>query len=321
MGARPSSSALVPRVHLPGASRDLARAAAVPVLSVVIARVDERPRVRECLASLMDQARAVGAEVILAEGVSAGLPEAEFPDLVRIREPGSSVYRLRALGLLRSRGEVVAFTEDHCRVGAGWCQALIEAHREEPEAGVIGGVVENGATRTLLDWAHFLIPSARFLPPLPSGPTAVMPGSANLSFKRRVIPAQFPAIGVMEMLFTRELAARGERMVCDGRLRVTHDQPVGPGLASALHFHSGRSVAAFRLPRMEWPERLGRLLGCAVLPPVMLARTLAAALSKADVRWIVAASVPLMVWLLCCHAAGEVMGYVFGPGDSPARLH
>src|SRR5687768_14532459 len=132
-------------------------------LSVVIARADPHPHVRDVLLQVVPQARALGAEVILAEGTETPLPAAEFPDVLCLHEPGSSVYRLRALGAARARGEVVAFTEDHCQVSPDWCQRVVAAHRDAPDAVAIGGVVENGATGSLRDWAHFLIPNGVFL--------------------------------------------------------------------------------------------------------------------------------------------------------------
>jgi hypothetical protein len=292
-----------------------------PSLSIVVARVDPSDNIHHCLESILGQARTVGAEVIVAESVTPNLSRDRYPDVRHIHEPGASVYRLRALGLLAARGEILAFTEDHCRVAPGWCRAILDAHADDPEAAAIGGAVDNGAVGSLLEWAHFLIPSAGVLPPLSRGPASVMPGSANLTFKRRVIPATFPDHGVMEFLFTRGLAARGERMVVDDRLRTVHDQPVTPRTSAAAHFHSGRSLAGFRLASMGVAERFGRLLSTPVLPPVMLARTLSRVWRRRDLRMTALASVPWLVALLACHATGEALGYLRGPGDSPQRLH
>jgi hypothetical protein len=88
----------------------------------------------------------------------------------------------------------------------------------------------------------------------------------------------------------------------------------------AAHFHNGRSIAAFRLARMSWPVRAVRALGCLVLPLVMLVRTLRDVGAKRRHTGVLIASVPLMISLLCCHAAGELLGYLAGPGDSPFRV-
>jgi hypothetical protein len=290
-------------------------------LSVVIATAQPWPAVRVALDSVLPQARAMGAEVIVADGSSHGLPAgADAAGVVVIREPGASVFRLRALGLARSRGEIVAVTEDHCRVPPGWCAAVVRAHRDYPHAAAIGGLVENGATGRLIDWANFFVSNGRFLPPARSGETDVVSGQANLSYKRRVVPREVPALGLMEFLYTRSLRARGEVLVTDARLVVEHVQSCGVAGTSAMHFHNGRSIAGFIADGMPGPARALRALACLPGAPVAFARALAAVLPKRRLAGRILASLPLIGWLVVCHKAGEAAGYLLGPGDSPRRL-
>lgn len=296
--------------------------AARPPLSVVIATTQPWPEIRATLDSLRDQAQAIGAEVIVVDGHGHGLPEPPaVADVVRVREPGASVFRLRALGLARARGEVVAVTEDHCRVRPDWCAAVVAAHHRHPGAGVIGGVVENGATRSLVDWAQFLVANGPFMPPVQVGPTRWVSGQANLSYKRRALPPDVPERGIMEMLYTRALADAGETLRIDDTLVVDHVQSVGVRGSCALNYHNGRSIAGFRLAQMGTLERLARLAGVVILPPYLLARTLARAIAKRRHVREAVASLPFLCLFLCCHAAGEAVGYVAGPGASPTRLN
>jgi hypothetical protein len=292
-----------------------------PVLSVVIATTRPWPAIRLALDSVLPQARMVGAEVIVADGSGQALPpDLDAPDLVVLRELGASVFRLRALGLVRARGEIVAMTEDHCRVHHGWCAAVIRAHREYPQAAAIGGVVENGATGHLIDWANFFVSNARFMAPVPTGETDAISGQANLSYKRRVVVREVPRRGVMEFLHARSLHDRGEILVTDDRLLVDHVQSCGFAGTSALHFHNGRSIAGFIAARMRRPGRLLRALACLVKPPVAFSRTIRIVLRKRRFPRQVLASLPFMAWLATCHASGELVGYLLGPGDSPQRL-
>ncbi len=291
-----------------------------PPLSVVVATSKPWPEIRATLASLLPQARALGAEVIVADGAGGGLPDPPaLPEVVRVTERGASVFRLRALGRARARGEVVAITEDHCRVRDDWCRAIVAAHRRHPDADVIGGVVENGATGAAVDWAQFLVANGPFMPPLRPGAPRRLPGQANLSYKRRALPPDPLGRGVLET-FHNESAARAGRLLVDDALVVEHVQSVGLLGSCALNFHNGRSIAGFRLSHMGGLERLVRLGGVVVLPAYMLVRTLAAVLPKRRHRGAVLASLPFLCLFLCCHAAGEAVGYVAGPGRSPARL-
>jgi hypothetical protein len=287
---------------------------------VVVATTQPWPEVRACFESLLAQARSVGAEVVLADR-GGGLPEtAEFAHVVRVHERGASVFRLRALGLAAARGEIVAITEDHCVVTPGWCAQILASHRDHASVAVIGGAVENGARDHVIDWAHFFISNGPFMPPVATGAGSRVAGQANLSFKRRALPAATPALGVLEMLYTRELGARGEPLVTDDRLVVAHVQCLGFAGTCATHFHNGRSIAGFRVARMGALGRVARLAGCAILPPYLFARTLATILRKRRFVREGLASLPFVVLLVLCHTAGEVVGYVAGPGTSPQHL-
>ena len=296
-----------------------------PPLAVVVSACDPWPAAQAALDALHAQVVAVGAELIVALGDTAARPpdaESRYPAIDWIESPGASVFRLRALGVVRSRAPIVAFTEDHARVTAGWCEAILAAHAARPEAAAVGGVVENGATRSLLDWASFFISNAPYLPPMAPDARAIAL-QANVSYKRRWLPdsgAADPRLGLMQHTFHEELRARGAVLVTDERLVVVHDQALGARGHSSGHFHNGRAIAAFRSARFGAARRA--LYACASLglPPVMLWRTLRATAGKRVPSGVVFRSVPWLVWLLLCHAAGELLGYVAGPGSSPGRV-
>lgn len=88
-------------------------------LSVIIATSQPWPELRMCLDSLHNQAVQAGAEVIVADGTGRGLPDdvtGRYPEVTWLKAPGCSVPQLRALAMSQACGEVVAVTEDHCRV-------------------------------------------------------------------------------------------------------------------------------------------------------------------------------------------------------------
>jgi hypothetical protein len=211
-------------------------------------------------------------------------------------------------------------TEDHCHVAPDWCRTILAAHRDHPEAAAIGGVVENGAGSGLLDWAHFLFVNGPFMAPLGRGAAQPIALQANVSYKRRALPETWPTLGMMEMLYNRALAQRGEPVVADERIVVAHVQSLGTVATFAVHFHNGRAIAGFRLAQIGIGERLLRLAGCIVLPPVMVWRLLGQVWPKGRRRGLLVASVPLMLLFACCHATGEALGYATGPGRSPHRL-
>ena len=292
-------------------------------LSIVIATTHPWPEVRETLESLRDQAAAHGAEVLVVDGDGASIPENELrnhPNVRVLERRGASVFGLRALGLSRASGDIVAITEDHCRVAPDWCARILDAHREHPEAAAIGGAVENGATSTRIDWANFALVFSPFMPPIRNGESELIALQANISYKRRVIPEDMDRLGMMEFLFNRELRGRGERLVAHGRTLVHHHQSHGIRRTCAAHFHNGRSIAGFRLADLNGVERLARIGSTAVLPPFLLYLTLRNVAGKGRLRDDILASAPLLLPLVVCHAAGELIGYIAGPGNSPNHL-
>jgi hypothetical protein len=219
-----------------------------------------------------------------------------------------------------ARGEIIAITEDHCRVAPNWCEQIIQAHKDYPDAAAIGGEVENGATTSLIDWANFFLVFAPFVSPIKNGPSERICLQANISYKRRVVSRMASQLGVMEMLFTRQLRQEGEVLIADDRLLVSHVQSHGFWGTFAAHFHNGRSIAGFRLEELGSVGRMLRLGSTAILPPYLLWSTLRALVSKQQLLGKIFASLPLLGILVCCHAAGEFVGYIAGPGRSPQRL-
>jgi hypothetical protein len=297
-----------------------------PPLSVVIATTQAWPEIRGCLDSLYAQASELRAEIIVADGNGRGLPDTEscYPQVRWLKALGATVFQLRALGMAAAKGDIVAVTEDHCRVTPGWCRQILRAHREWPAAAVIGGAVENGATEHLGDWANFFISNGAFLLPVPTGEREDVTGQANISYKRRVLPAAYPAIGMVEAHYKQLLRERGEKLVNDDRIVVEHVQSLGFLGSCLIHYHDGRCTAGFHLPcvsRRTWLFQLAKGLALPVRVLIDSLRiTLRIALRKPHHCSHALASAPLIAVLLCFHAAGEFVGYLTGPGSSPSQL-
>ncbi|HLK67496.1 MAG TPA: glycosyltransferase [Bryobacteraceae bacterium] len=290
----------------------------MPPLSIVIATTQPWPEMRGALESLYDQARAIPAEIIVADGHGRGQPDSSappFPGVIWITSPGASVYELRAMSVNRTSGEIIALTEDHCRVSPDWCAKILAAHQEYPEAGVIGGAVENGATESLMDWASFFYANGAAMLPLQRGKCRLIT-QLNLSYKRRAISGEIRPSGEMEWMMNEELRRRGETLVADGRIVVSHVQSLGFLGTCLLHFHGSRTLAGFRRRRIGWPELLIRLVACAAMPPLLFARALGTVLAKRRMLGTIVASTPFLALLVCLRAAGAFAGFVTGPGDS-----
>ena len=297
--------------------------AALP-LSTVVATTQPWPEVEPLLASLREQIATIGGEVVLGDGSADGLlpPEvhAAHPHLRVLHRPGASVFQLRAAAVAAARGDVIAITEDHCVVAPDWCARILAAHREHPEAAAIGGAVENGATGTTIDWASFFLVNGASMPPIRDGVRRAIALQANCSYKRRALSPAASELGLMEWLLNEDLHRRGAVLRADGRILVSHVQSLGVAATCRIHYDDGRTIAAFRLARIGPLERAVRLAACVVMPPLLTIRAAFHVLTKRRRAATLVASLPWMLVLTSCKAWGNVLGFLFGPGTSPARI-
>ncbi len=290
-------------------------------LSIVVACRTPWPALQCALDALYQQAVAAGAEIIVAmsdRGVIA--PEAArlYPAVRWLRgAPDDSVFRLRALAIPECRGDIVALTEDHCRVAPDWCSAILDAHAQHPEAGAIGGAVENDATASMADWAAFFVVNGVFMRPIRNGASDRISLQANVSYKRRALPDSYPPYGLVQSMFHCELAARGEKLMATDRMLVHHVQEMTLRGHSRMHFHNARATAAFfrsAAPGSRW------LAAYLLLFPRMTLSTVSAVLAKRRHLRELAMGFPLIIWLAGCHAAGELVGHFRGPGRSAQHV-
>ncbi len=311
---------IVPIAHVTEAMEITASA---PAISVMFATIRGWPAARLPIDATRDQLTQVGGELIVMDGSGRPPPtEAEVGEHVTwVSRPGESVFQLRNAGYDVCRGEIIAVTEDHVAPAPDWCDRILAAHRANPNAIAIGGAVENGTTEHLVDWATFIVTQTPFVGPLRNGPAERIAGAATVTYKRDAVDRR-PShgdFGAIELFDTAEMRRPGELLLNDDSIRVSHHQSTGLGLTTALQFHNGRAIAGLRrreMARGDW----ARLLGSPILPLYRTARSVRLAWS----RWIpksrIVVTLPLIVFFHYSQMAGEVVGYVRGPGSSAGRL-
>jgi hypothetical protein len=291
-------------------------------LSVVVPTCHGWPSVRPCLERLRDQAQACGAEVIVADGSAGPAPPAGalWNGVVWLRDRGAGVFALRALARRAARGAILAVTEDHCLVAPDWCLRILQAHAARPDAVAVKGTVRNGTADRLGDRASYLVVHAPSLPPFEGRKEDAILGISCASYRRQAVDRLVPELTwPVEIVDTRRWRAAGQVVVADPRIWVEHHQSEPLLALSALHYDNARAIAGLCRNQMtlrDW----GRLAATPILPFVRTARTLALCARKRVPWTTLAVCAPLFVWFFLWKAAGEVMGYLAGPGDSGTRL-
>jgi hypothetical protein len=292
-----------------------------PALSVVVAAWTDAASLGRCLASLRGQESAPALEVIVARNFHAGAGAAlqQLPGVIDISmRSETTVPVLRAAGLRRARGEVVAFIEDHAACARGWAEALVRAHRG-PDA-AIGGPVEQADDAGALDWAVYFYDYGRYMPPCQAGRVEQLSG-LNMSFKRSALDGARATErdGVLEAEIQASLRAGGQSLLLEPGAMVVHDRHHSGSEAVGRAFHLARGYAAGRLAGKGGLVRAAYAAAALTLPVLLLGRIGAGVLRKRRHARQLLQALPWLAVLVVAWSAGECAGYVAGAGSSAGR--
>jgi glycosyltransferase involved in cell wall biosynthesis len=281
------------------------------------------PVVAECLESLIHQEDAARAEILVVdrcgETTRAAL-RSRFPQVQVIAADGRpSIPALRATGITRAKGQIVALLEDHCLVQPGWLRAIVQAFDAGYQA--VGGPVENGCTDRVVDWAAFFCEYARFSLPVPRGIVPEIPAN-NAAFDRRLFEQLQPEFlaEVWESLWLERLRLQRVAFHCAPEMIVLHKMSFRYGDFLAQRFHYSRSFAGMRLGNAtSWKK--AAYAGATLLLPVLLLGRLTVTIARKRRHWRrFVCCLPVLLTFLATWAVGEGIGAVLGPGRSLERV-
>lgn len=279
----------------------------------------------QCLTALANQDVSDDVEVLIIGANTT--PELEtirslvpcFPAGVSVHPANGNIPQMRRLGVEKSRGEVVALIEDDCIVAKDWAAALLNAHRGHHVA--VGGAVEPGSYRKLLDWAAYLSDYSPFMLPFAAGESTRLPGN-NVSYKRLVVEellAVTEKVGLQEALVHEHWHALGKPMFAEPRAIARNEHRWGFRDLTSMPFFHGRAYGGQRAQHWGAGRRGIFAVGTVLLPFLHIARIVRRVRSR---RRRTVPTVRALPWLAVfgfSWAFGECIGYVMGPGDSLQR--
>jgi glycosyltransferase involved in cell wall biosynthesis len=295
-----------------------------PLVSVVIACVNGLPSIDECVAHLLDQDADVPAEIIVVDACGPSVRSVlrdKYPNLVLIEADHTrSIPKLRAIGMAAAKGCLIAILEDHCNVSRGWMRVIRRAHEAGHQA--IGGAVENGSTERLVDWAVYFCEYARFMLPVAQGIVPEITGN-NSAYSRAALAKL--GVGqheeVWEAFIHQKLREQGVPFYSDPELVVSHKKEFGFGYFLSQRYHYSRSFAGMRLQRAPLPKRLLYAAATSLLlPPLLAWRLIKTVRRKRRLGARLIQSFPIICLFLVPWTWGEVVGALFGPGDSLQKV-
>lgn len=239
-------------------------------VSVVVPTRNRPAEIVECVRSILATDGFI--ELIVVDQSDRGVEDAmsRFTDarLRYVRSDTRGVTSARNLGVSLCRGEVVAFTDDDCRVSADWAAMVIRVFDADPDAAVVCGTVRVPPEIQHLGYAEAFSPTTRDwqgrFPPLEQWGI-----TANLALRRSVFETVGPfdpmlgagaplrSGGEPDLLF-RVLRA-GLKVVNAKEVRVDHygirklgpeastlfeGYGIGTGAALTKHIRLGDPIAA-----------------------------------------------------------------------------
>ena len=294
-----------------------------PRLSVVIASVNGLSVIQECLEKLEALPERDELEIIVLDrrtDLTADAIAKCFPRVTLVAGlTGKSIPELRWQGMQVARGEMVAILEDHCMVPPQWAAEILQYAGSD--FGVVDGPVENGSRDRVLDWAFFLAEYGLCMPPLPKGETNGVPGN-NAAYCRNLLPLDDPRWSTLwESFLQNDLRKKGVRIFLNPAMLVYHKKSFRLGEMLEQRFLYSRSFAAMRAAKMSPAGKRLLYAGASLLlPPVLLWRILRSVLSKRRNLRELLLGLPAIFLFVLSWAAGEITGYLTGPGDSLARV-
>jgi hypothetical protein len=298
----------------------------MPLMSVIVITPDDLGTVARTIAPLRAQTARRDLELVLvgpgvarqaaASGLASDFAAVRTVDIEDMR----STARARAAGIRAATAPVVVLTEDHSFPDPGWAEALLDAHKAE--WAVVGPAVVNANPDSLVSWANLVIEYGEWLDPAPAGPCEHLPGH-NSAYKRDVLLAlgeRLEQFLEAESLLHWHLRALGHNLYLEPRARTRHLNFSRLTSSLALRYHCGHMFAGVRAA--QWPayKRAAYAAASPMIPLVRLAR-IARQLRRSGRRHdLVPRLFPLLLFLLAVDAGGELTGYLFGPGQAPAKI-
>ena len=222
-----------------------------PTASIVIPTRARPAYLDVTLASVMDQARRAGAEVLVvadgADPATEAVAHRHAARLVALDRP-RGLNAARNLGVRRAQAELIVLLDDDVRVGPDWLDSLLAGARHAPGYGVLGGPIraelEGGGPRAC----------GRESPPIttldlgPADCDTQYVWGANMALRR----ATFDAVGE----FDETLGGRGDEEEWERRYAARGGRVRYVAAAGIVHRRDAADARLTRLSRAAYA--LGR---------------------------------------------------------------
>ncbi len=297
--------------------------------SILIGRVstEDSDRILETLTVLRKQKGENSYQVVIVDRLHDAITnriEGDFPEARLIRcTIDATLPAMRAEALAAAKGNYVIVTEDHCVPSDDWLEQFRRAIDAAPENTIaVGGCVENGVSDTALDWATFFCEYSGALAPVAEGVADGVPGM-NVAYRRTAFENVDEAIlkkGFWETTLHPLLKQKGLKFFSSNAIVLNHCKKFSLGLFCRQRYVYSQYYAGIRFSRDATAKRLSAAIGTLALPPVLLWRMTGHIIRKNRLQKEFVRALPYLVLFSLIWAAGEIAGYLKGPGEALAEI-
>lgn len=287
---------------------------ATPRISVIVVAYNSARTIRACLSALARQTDR-HFDLLVVDSSTDETPviiQREFPH-ARLLHSDTRLYpgAARNWGVAAAPGDIVAFVDSDCLADTRWIARLRESHSCS-SAAAVGGSVAPANPESVIAWGAYL---CEFSSWLPSGQTRRMPDipTCNISYKRQALEQYGPfreSGYCSDTALNWKLTAAGDPPLFVPNARVAHFNLSRLSVFISKQLMHGQAFARMRSQERQldaW-RRGALVVGCVLLPAVLLARIVTRAL-RAGLAPRCLQSLPVIVLGLSAWSWGEAKGY------------
>jgi glycosyltransferase involved in cell wall biosynthesis len=290
-----------------------------PRISVVVASHNAGPNIADCLKVINASSFQRETEIIVVDNSKDGtdaIIQREFPSVKLVRcDQGKLIPELWEIGIVCSRGDIVALTSAHCIPAKNWINEILQAHQDPYEG--IGGAIENDSRGGWISWAIYFCRYSSYM--LPFSARVVSDFAAdNASYKRSALDACRSARqqGFWETFIHAEMARMGAKLLLMPAIVVQHRQSFSFTSFMSQRFRHGRRFGIERGRHLSFSSRMALVAMSPFIPVLLFWRITRRVVTRKRhfARYFFVT--PILALFLLSWSAGELTGYVWAHGET-----
>ncbi len=295
-----------------------------PKMSFVIVTMDTYHTIQKTVRTLAAQTINDQLELIIVTAYPAAL-QPDQADLAGFQNvcvvdtpPTSTIAQARATGIRAASAPIVALTEDHAFPAPDWAELMLKRHQDG--YAVVGPAMYNANPKTRISWAILIFEYTLWAYQTQPQTVPHLPGH-NSAYRRDLLLAYGDDLGNRlrnESLLHWEFGALGHKLFHETAARTFHLNFSKLSTMLVSPWLGGRLFAGQRAERWSTRKRLVYSAGAPLIPLIRLYRMThqLTPVLKRRLWW----SLPAMIPILFINAVGEMIGYLFGVGESEKLL-